>query len=222
MAIVFQCTNLALFLVLTLSMAQARLLGKGRHGPGYGNGGRYRKDPPDKDCIFCDRPTPYSIVNPNDLWVNQTYHAQVWYLSLEDAYDLWNKGYFDYVLDVRGLNPFKEPSLPNWEEGHVPGSYPTDFRCLFNGFGDCDDDLTLQYFLDSPVCLDAKILVHCWTGKMANMAVTPLVKLGFTNLYTMGPEGTAGYLHWAEADYDTAMSTYQKNELVPSCAKKCQ
>eukprot|EP00977_Amphora_coffeiformis_P027780 scaffold34643_cov139-Amphora_coffeaeformis.AAC.1 len=230
-------TAVLLAAMLVVGTAQARLLGKNKNKStrqqAYGaNGWPLRGSPKavknDNDCIFCDRPSPYSVVTPNDdvAWQNQTYHAQVWYLGLEDAYNMWKAGYFDYVLDVRGLDyfPHQPVDLPGWQESHIPNSYPTDFRCLVDGLeADCENGpLTLDYFRSSAKCLDAKILVHCWSGVNANKAVTPLVELGFTNLYTIGPEKSGGFIKWAAEGYDAVgPEEYEPGKLIPSCAKQC-
>lgn len=100
---------------------------------------RNKKGKSMKNCVACERPDPFSIVNTNDSWDPNvhTYHAQVWYLPLSEIQDLWEQGYFDYVLDVRGLNdmPRDGNMLPGWESEHIPGSFPTDFNCLD---GSCD------------------------------------------------------------------------------------
>ena len=167
------------------------------------------------------RPNPYSVANPNEAWGDKhTYHAQVWYLDLADIYDLWQSDYFDYVLDVRGIDDvdMNGTLLPGWQTEHIPGSFPTNNACLT---GDCDA-LTLYDFLASDACLDAKIFVHCWVGVAANQAVEKLVQMGFTHLYAAGPQGSAGYFAWKGAGYPVVYDdVYHPGSLVPDCAAAC-
>jgi rhodanese-related sulfurtransferase len=174
--------------------------------------------------VDCDRPNPYSIATQNTgnpEWANHTYHPQVWYMSLDDIHDLWLKNYFDYVIDVRGLDDSDaNPNLLGWEAEHIPGSYPTDIACLR---GDCDEILALEYFLESGACLDAKIFVHCWVGVAANQAVEILVKKGFTNLYSAGPErGNAGWIAWKTNGFEIVEDDiYDPDCLIPQCYRLC-
>jgi len=177
-----------------------------------------------QDCDAICNCKIYSIVNPNKDWSEphptfgpHRYKPQVWYHTLEQAYNLWKLEYFDYVIDVRTYEDLD--NLPGWKTSHIPGSYLTPLNgCLDGSKTDC---FSLDDFLSSTVCLDARIYVHCWVGVAANNAVEKLVELGFTNLHATGPEGSAGFLAWKANGWETVEDDTYDNVKPPKCPEKC-
>lgn len=173
-----------------------------------------------KKAAQCSREV-YSIATNNTEWPDDhTFHAQVWYHPLNTIHDLWKADYFDYVIDVRGLEDivFNGAPLPGWETAHIPGSYPVQVDCAD---GSCES-LSLDEFLSNDVCLDKRIFVHCWIGVLANVAVEKMVQLGFTNLHAAGPEGSSGFIQWAANGWETVEDDKYNPHRKPKCAKKCR
>lgn len=170
----------------------------------------------------------YSVLDPNTSWTDHPFHTQVWYHTLDDIYNLWKEDYFDYVLDIRGLQDITIDNggtpllLEGWETFHIPGSFPIG---VFPPDTPANEVDMIVDFASSNVCKDSRIFVHCWSGISGNMVAKTLIELGFTNVHAAGPQGSAGIWDWKTAGYEVVMGdTFDAMEprLQPTCIDMCE
>merc|ERR1719232_132205 len=166
----------------------------------------------------------WSIMNKNDEWSGHDYHEQVWYHTLNETHDLWQEGYFDYVLDIRPPESQTSKSgnyLAGWEEFHIPGSFPI---AMYPIDVPADEVEMLVPFDSSVVCKDSRIFLHCWSGNSANYVAKTLIEMGFTNIHAMGPQFHAGIWDWKENGWELVYNdTFDPTEerLQPKCIDAC-
>eukprot|EP00588_Corethron_pennatum_P015470 CAMPEP_0194280890 /NCGR_PEP_ID=MMETSP0169-20130528/19120_1 /TAXON_ID=218684 /ORGANISM="Corethron pennatum, Strain L29A3" /LENGTH=156 /DNA_ID=CAMNT_0039025785 /DNA_START=527 /DNA_END=997 /DNA_ORIENTATION=- len=154
-------------------------------------------------------------MKPNKNWKNHDFHEMVWYHSLDDVHNLWGEGFFDYVLDIRGLKD--KQGLEGWENFHIPGSYPIGVDPNLSA----DKVEMIVDFSLSNVCKDSRIFVHCWSGIQGNKVARILVDLGFTNVHAAGPQGSAGIWQWKKKGWELTYDDTFSSERVPKCITEC-
>jgi len=157
----------------------------------------------------------WTSMKPNKNWKNHDFHEMVWYHSLDDVHNLWGEGYFDYVLDIRGLKD--KSGLEGWENFHIPGSYPIGVDPNLPA----DKVEMIVDFSLSNVCKDSRIFVHCWSGIQGNKVARILVDLGFTNVHAAGPQGSAGIWQWKQKGWELTYDDTFSSERVPKCITEC-
>jgi len=127
-------------------------------------------------CAHSSTNSPTNVVN----------NGSITDLTLDQSFNRWVAGDFDFVLDARtnGELDWNGTILPGWQQVHIPQAVSSDsHKTIINS---------------TDACKPKPILVHCWGGVAAARLASELASNGFTNLYVLKDGGIAD---WQAANY---------------------